>query len=46
MTVYEKCSKDLLKSVEENLERNIPADGGSEGQNFTDEAVPVDVCTT
>ena len=41
--IYEKCSADLLKSVEANLERHIPADGMSEGQAFTEEAVPVDV---
>ena len=41
--VYEKCSAELLKSVEANLERHIPADNLSEGQTFTDDAVPVDV---
>lgn len=45
-TVYEKCSSELLKSVEENLERHIPGDDGSEGQHTTDEAVPVDVSSS
>ena len=41
--MYEKCCDELLKSVEANLERHIPGDNMSEGQTFTDEAVPVDV---
>ena len=39
--VYEKCSSELLQSVEANLERHIPGDSMSEGQKFTDEAVDV-----
>ena len=42
-SVYEKCRDELLRSVEANLERHIPGDNMSEGQKFTDEAVPVDV---
>ena len=42
-SVYEKCSSELMKSVEENLERHIPGDENSEGQHYSDEAVPVDV---
>ena len=41
--VYEKCSSELLKSVEANLERHIPGDSMSEGQTFTEDAVAVDV---
>lgn len=41
--VYEKCSHELLRSVEANLERHIPGDNFSEGQAFTDDKIEVDV---
>ena len=41
--MYERSCEELLKNVEANLERHIPADTLSEGQSYTDEAVPVDV---